>query len=121
MLLINSALILSKVIVYMDHSTLKFLLSKNDAKPRLIIAHEDCTENLAADHLLRLENPCLEPVKEKWIDDIFPDGLLHFCDVTKDDSPWFAYIANYLVSNVVPIGKPKQQLRKFFIELKYYF
>ena len=32
----RSYLILSKVIVYIDHSTLRYLLSKTDAKPRLI-------------------------------------------------------------------------------------
>nr|GEY78827.1 DNA-directed DNA polymerase [Tanacetum cinerariifolium] len=62
-------LVLSKSIVYTDHSALKYLLSKQDAKPRLIwwvlllqefdiiIRDKKRTENLAADHLSRLENP----------------------------------------------------------------
>ncbi|GJT79063.1 reverse transcriptase domain-containing protein [Tanacetum coccineum] len=61
-------LILSKTIVYTDHSTLKYLFSKQDAKPRLIrwvlllqgfnikIKDKQGAENLAADHLSRLEN-----------------------------------------------------------------
>nr|GFA54553.1 reverse transcriptase domain-containing protein [Tanacetum cinerariifolium] len=56
-------------IVYTDHSALTYLLSKQDAKPRLIrwvlflqefdiIIHDKKgTENLTADHLSRLENP----------------------------------------------------------------
>ncbi|GJY90288.1 reverse transcriptase domain-containing protein, partial [Tanacetum coccineum] len=62
-------LVLSKTIVYTDHSTLKYLLAKQDAKPRLlrwilllqefdvIIRDKKGAENLAADHLSRLENP----------------------------------------------------------------
>ncbi|GJY64128.1 DNA-directed DNA polymerase [Tanacetum coccineum] len=62
-------LVLSKTIVYTDHSALKYLLAKQDAKPRLlrwilllqefdvIIRHKKGVENLAADHLSRLENP----------------------------------------------------------------
>ncbi|GJU58374.1 reverse transcriptase domain-containing protein [Tanacetum coccineum] len=62
-------LVLSKSIVYTDHSALKYLLSKQDAKPRLlrwvlllqefdiIIRDKKGSENLAADHLSRLENP----------------------------------------------------------------
>nr|GEV55909.1 reverse transcriptase domain-containing protein [Tanacetum cinerariifolium] len=63
---------LSKRIVYTDHSALKYLLSKQDAKPRLlrwvlllqefdiIIREKKGTENLAADHLSRLERMCLK-------------------------------------------------------------
>nr|GEY24271.1 DNA-directed DNA polymerase [Tanacetum cinerariifolium] len=55
--------------VYTDHSALKYLLAKQDAKPRLlrwilllqefdvIIRDKKGAENLAADHLSRLENP----------------------------------------------------------------
>ncbi|GJT22864.1 reverse transcriptase domain-containing protein [Tanacetum coccineum] len=62
-------LVLSKTIVYTDHSALKYLLAKQDAKPRLlrwilllqefdvIIHDKKGAENLAADHLSRLENP----------------------------------------------------------------
>nr|GEY25062.1 reverse transcriptase domain-containing protein [Tanacetum cinerariifolium] len=61
-------LVLSKSIVYTDHSALKYFLNKQDAKPRLLrwvlilqefditILDKKGSENLAADHLLRLEN-----------------------------------------------------------------
>ncbi|GJX35641.1 reverse transcriptase domain-containing protein [Tanacetum coccineum] len=62
-------LVLSKSIVYTDHSALKYLLAKQDAKPRLlrwilllqefdvVICDKKGAKNLAADHLSRLENP----------------------------------------------------------------
>nr|GEW82786.1 hypothetical protein [Tanacetum cinerariifolium] len=65
----RSYLVLSKSIVYTDHSALKYLLNKQDAKPRLLrwifllqefditILDKKGSENLVADHLSRLENP----------------------------------------------------------------
>nr|GEW11323.1 retrovirus-related Pol polyprotein from transposon TNT 1-94 [Tanacetum cinerariifolium] len=62
-------LVLSKSKMYTDHSPLKYLFNKQDAKPRLLrrvlllqefditIRDKKGAENLAADHLSRLENP----------------------------------------------------------------
>nr|GEV03716.1 reverse transcriptase domain-containing protein [Tanacetum cinerariifolium] len=69
---------------------LKYLLSKQDAKPRLlqwvlllqefdIIIHEKKgTENLAADHLSRLENPHKDVFENKDINENFPLETLDF-------------------------------------------
>nr|GEV47890.1 hypothetical protein [Tanacetum cinerariifolium] len=77
-------LVLSKRIVYTDHSALKYLLSKQYAKPRLlwwvlllqefdiIIRDKKGTENLAADHLSRLENPHKDVFENKDINENFP-------------------------------------------------
>ena len=82
-------LILSKVIVYTDHSALRYLMNKPDAKSRLIrwilllqefdleIRDKKGAENLAADHLSRLENPCGEELREEDIDDRFPEEGLY--------------------------------------------
>ncbi|GJS50596.1 reverse transcriptase domain-containing protein [Tanacetum coccineum] len=56
----RSYLIMSKTVVYTDHSALKYLFSKQDAKPRLI----------------RLENPKLEELDEDAIRDSFLDEYL---------------------------------------------
>lgn len=65
----GSYLVGSKVIFYIDHSAIKYLLTKKDAKPRLIrwvlilqkfdleIKDKKNTEYQVADHLSRLENP----------------------------------------------------------------
>ena len=130
----RSYLILSKVIVYTDHSALKYLLSKTDAKPRLIrwilllqefdlqIRDKKGAENLAADHLSRLENPHLEKLNEEEIDDNFPEeGLYQINKVSTTSEPWFADFANYLVCKVLPSDKTSQQKKRFFAELKHYF
>ncbi|GKA18002.1 reverse transcriptase domain-containing protein [Tanacetum coccineum] len=77
-------LVLSKTIVYTDHSALKYLLAKQDAKPRLlrwilllqefnvIIRDKKGAENLVADHLSRLENPHQGDLEKKEITETFP-------------------------------------------------
>ncbi|GJS37370.1 DNA-directed DNA polymerase [Tanacetum coccineum] len=84
----RSYLIMCNTMVYTDHSTLKYLFSKQDAKPRLIrwvllfqeftieIKDKKGTENLAADHLSRLENLGLEELNEDTIQYNFPDEHL---------------------------------------------
>nr|GFA06655.1 reverse transcriptase domain-containing protein [Tanacetum cinerariifolium] len=65
----RSYLIINKSIVHTDHSAVKYLFAKKDAKARLlwwilllqefdfIVLDTKGAENLAADHLSRLENP----------------------------------------------------------------
>ena len=126
-------LILSKVFVYTDHSALKFLLAKTDAKPRLIrwvlllqefdleIRDKRGAENLAADHLSRLENPFLEELKEDDINDSFPEEKLYaVCQLMHLVTPWFADLANYLAVRVIPDDLDYHARRKFFSELKHY-
>ncbi|GJW95159.1 reverse transcriptase domain-containing protein [Tanacetum coccineum] len=92
-------LVLSKTIVYTDHSALKYLLAKQDAKPRLlcwIILHQEFdviirdkkgAENLAVDHLSRLENPHQSDPKKKEITKTFPLKTLGMVTFRGDSKP----------------------------------
>ncbi|GJZ32118.1 reverse transcriptase domain-containing protein [Tanacetum coccineum] len=124
-------LVLSKSIVYTDHSALKYLLSKQDAKPRLlrwvlllqefdiIIRDKKGTENLAADHLSRLENPHKDVLENKDINENFPLETLGV--ISSGSTPWFADIANFHAGNFIVKGMSSQQKKKFFKDVKHYF
>ncbi|GJU57455.1 putative nucleotidyltransferase, ribonuclease H [Tanacetum coccineum] len=103
--------IMSKIVVYTDHSALKYLFSKQDAKPRLIrwvlllqeftikIKDKKGTENLAANHLSRLKNSGLEELNEDTIQDNFSDEHLMVIKLKNTETdPWYADYANFLVS-----------------------
>ncbi|GJS16388.1 reverse transcriptase domain-containing protein [Tanacetum coccineum] len=108
----RSYLVLSKTIVHTDHSALRHLFKKQDAKPHLIhwilllqefdieIKDRNGTENFTADHLSRIEND--ETSDDSEVDDNFPGETL--VEINTEDEPWFADFANYLVSDIIPKG-----------------
>ena len=95
--------------MHTDHSVIKYLMTKNDAKPRLKrwvlllkefdqeIKDKKGIENLVANHLSRLEGP----KDEVQVNDDFPDEQLLVIGDTKT-IPWFADYVNYLVAKVIP-------------------
>ncbi|KAJ4700581.1 Retrovirus-related Pol polyprotein [Melia azedarach] len=127
----RSYLIGSKVIVYTDHSAIKYLLAKKDAKPRLIrsmlllqefdleIRDKKGSENLVADHLSRLEQKEIEDDAESLINEVFPDEQLF--SLQELDTPWYADFVNYLASNIIPADLSYQQKKKFFADVKHYY
>ncbi|GJY77500.1 reverse transcriptase domain-containing protein, partial [Tanacetum coccineum] len=127
-------LILSKTVVYTDHSALKYLFSKQDAKPRLIrwvllpqgfnikIKDKKGAENLAVDHLLRLENPNMGELAEDEIADKFPDEHLMILKAKlNDEEPWYADYVNYIVGKVVPPKWTPKRRKLFFSQVRNYF
>ncbi|GJW30378.1 reverse transcriptase domain-containing protein [Tanacetum coccineum] len=78
-------------------------------------------ENLAADHLSRLENPHENELDPKEINEKFPLETLSLIDAPDTSTPWFADIANYHAGNFVIKGMSTQQKRKFFKDVKHYF
>ncbi|GJV32394.1 reverse transcriptase domain-containing protein [Tanacetum coccineum] len=74
-------LVLSKTIVYTDHSALKYLFN----------------------HLSRLENPDLGTFTEDEIEDEFLDEHLMILKVElNDNEPWYADYVNYIIGKIVP-------------------
>nr|GEU30255.1 reverse transcriptase domain-containing protein [Tanacetum cinerariifolium] len=81
---IRSYLIMNKSIVYTDHSALKYLFAKKYSKARFLrwvlllqeftfkVIDTKGVENLAADHLSRLENPHQNMLDPKEINESFP-------------------------------------------------
>ncbi|GJX89515.1 reverse transcriptase domain-containing protein [Tanacetum coccineum] len=78
-------------------------------------------ENLAADHLSRLENPHENELDPKEINEKFPLETLSSIAVLDASTPWFADITNYHAGNFVIKGMSTQQKRKFFKDVKHYF
>ncbi|GKB03453.1 reverse transcriptase domain-containing protein [Tanacetum coccineum] len=79
-------------------------------------------ENLAADHLSRLENPDLGTFTEEEITDEFPDEHLMILKAElNNDDPWYADYINYIVGKIIPLNWTPEKRRRFFSQVKYYF
>ncbi|KAK8713476.1 hypothetical protein V6N13_148692 [Hibiscus sabdariffa] len=124
----RSYLIGTKVIVHTDHSAIKYLVTKKDAKPRLIrwilllqefdleVKDRKGTENQVADHLSRLDNPHNQD-RNVEISDSFPDEKILFATTI----PWYADIVNFLVNGIVPPDLSSQGRKKFRHDAKFFY
>ncbi|GJT84020.1 reverse transcriptase domain-containing protein [Tanacetum coccineum] len=77
------------------------------------------SENLAADHLSRLENPHKDVLENKDINENFPLETLGV--ISSGSTPWFADFANFHAGNFIVKGMSSQQKKKFFKDVKHYF
>nr|GEU95714.1 reverse transcriptase domain-containing protein [Tanacetum cinerariifolium] len=121
--------VISKLPPLTNIKALKHLFKKQDAKPHLIrwilllqefdieIKDKTGTENVAADHLSRIEID--ESSDDSKVDDNISGETL--MEINTKDEPWFADFTNYLVGDVIPKGMTYQQKNKFFSDLKHYF
>nr|GFC28686.1 reverse transcriptase domain-containing protein [Tanacetum cinerariifolium] len=120
--------------MYTDHSALKYLFNKQDAKPRLlrwvillqefdiIVRGKKRAENLVADHFSRLENPHQSVLDKKEINETFPLETLNVVSFHGDSSTlWFVDFANYHAGNFVVKGMSSQEKNKFFKDVKHCF
>nr|GEY74830.1 reverse transcriptase domain-containing protein [Tanacetum cinerariifolium] len=96
-----------------------FYSSKNLISPSVIKKGD---ENLAADHLSRLENPHQSMLDKKEINETFPLETLNMVSFRGDSSTsWFTNFANYHARNFINKGMSSQQKKKFFKDVKHYF
>ena len=98
----------AEIIIFTDHSALKYLLTKQNAKARLIrwvlllqefnlqIRDKKGVENVVADHLSRLT--IAHNTHNPPFFDEFPEESILAVDI----APWFAHIANFLVTGELP-------------------
>nr|GEX31448.1 hypothetical protein [Tanacetum cinerariifolium] len=109
-------------------------VSSSDAKARLLrwvlllqefdfkVLDTKGVENLAADHLSRLENPYENVLEPKRINETFPLETLIMMTFRGDSSAsWFADFAYYHAGNFIVKGMTSQQKNKFFKDVKHYF
>ena len=120
----KSYIVGSLVTIFIDHAALKYLLTKQDTKPRLTrwillcqefnltIKDKNGIENVVADHLSRLVSETNSeglPISDTFLDE------QHFALV---HCPWYADIVNYLVTGQIPSQWTSQQKRKFLVDIK---
>nr|GEY42644.1 reverse transcriptase domain-containing protein [Tanacetum cinerariifolium] len=129
----RSYFIMNKSIVYIDHSALKYLFAKKDAKARLLcwilllqefdfkVIDTKGAENYAADHLSHLENPYENVFDPKEINETFPLESLNKVAHQDPSTPWFADFANYHAGKFIIKGMTSQQKQKFFKDARHYF
>nr|GEW05845.1 reverse transcriptase domain-containing protein [Tanacetum cinerariifolium] len=128
-----SYLIMNKSIVYTDHSALKYLFTKKDAKARLLrwillvqefdfkVIDTKGAENYAVDHLSRLENPYENVFDLKEINETFPLESLNKVAHQDLSTLWFADFANYHARKFIIKGMTTQQKQKNFKDVRHYF
>jgi hypothetical protein len=112
----RSYLVGAKVIVYIDHAAVKYLLMKKDAKPWLIqwilllqefdleIIDKKGVENFVADHLSCLQ---FEESVKLPINDYMRDDTLLKVSTT---NPCYTNTINYIVAGYIPLGADKKKI-----------
>jgi len=115
----------SRTTIFTDHSTLRYLMQKKDAKSRLIrwtlllqefdleIKDKKGVENVVADHLSRISNAPTETIliNENFLDE-------HIFTMCKE--PWYADIANYLATSQTPSWSG-QDKHRFMTQIRFFF
>ena len=114
---LRAYLVGTKMIIYTDHSAISYLISNNDAKPRLIrwilllqefnleIKDRKGTENQVVNPLSRMEANASTLTKLDITKSSLDDQLLmiqHAQMLQQSGFPWYADFANYLVSGLLP-------------------
>ena len=115
------------IIIFTDHSALKYLLTKHNSKERLIrwvlllqefnlqIKDKKGVENVVADHLSRLtiaHNTHSPPIN----DELPKESLMQL-----ENAPWYSHIANFLATGEIPTDWKKQDRKYFLAKIHSYY
>ena len=118
----------SHVIIHIDHATIKYLMAKKEAKPRLIrwvlllqkfdleIKDKKGYDNVIVDHLSRVITTTVIE-EETEVAENFPDEQLFQLSF---QSPWYADIVNFLACGVMPPKFSYQQRKKLRTDSRFY-
>ena len=114
------------IIIFMDHSALKYLLTRQNSKARRIrwvlllqefnlqIKDKKGVKNVVADHLPRLT--IAHNTHNPPINDEFPESL-----ILVENTPWYAHIANFLATGELPADWKTQDRMFFFVKIHSYY
>ena len=117
----------SDVLIFTNHLALKYLLTKQNPKARLIrwvlllqefnlqIRDKKGDKNVVFDHLSRLT--IAHNTHNPPINDEFPEESL----LLVEKAPWYAHIANYLVTGELPTDWKAQDKKFFFAKIHSYY
>ncbi|KAK1609334.1 hypothetical protein QYE76_033007 [Lolium multiflorum] len=110
------------VTIHTDHAAIRYLMTKKDAKPRLIrwvlllqefdlhIVDRKGADNPVADNLSRLENIAYDPVP---VNDSFPNEQLAVIKVSSRDSPWICFrFRSTMASNDKGKGLSEEEVKE---------
>ena len=117
----------SDIVIFIDHSTLKYLFTKENAKARLIrwvlllqefnlqIKNKKGVDNVVADHLSRLT--IAHDTHSPPINDEFPEEYL----LQLEKAPWYAHVANFLATGEIPSDRKEQDREYFLAKIHSYY
>ena len=123
----RSYLIGSDIVIFTDHSALKYLLTKQNSKARLIrwvlllqefniqIRDKKGVENIVVDHLSKLT--IAQNTHNPPIFDEFPEKSL----LTVSIVPWYVHIANFLVTGELLVEWTAQDKKSFHARVHSYY
>ena len=117
----------SDIVIFIDHSALECLLTKKNAKARLIrwvlllqefnlqIKDKKGVENVVADHLSRLtiaHDTHSPPIN----DEFHKESLMQL-----EKAPWYAHIANFVTTGEIPSDWKERDRKYFFVKIHSYY
>ncbi|GJU82832.1 reverse transcriptase domain-containing protein [Tanacetum coccineum] len=116
-------------IVYTDHSAIKYLFAKKDAKPRLmrwilllqefdVIIRDKRREESGADIVMTMRYPHQDKKSENTeIHETCPLETLGSVALRVDSTPWFADFTNYHAGNFIVKGMSSLKRKKCFSKM----